>query len=48
MGQYPQLGRAAARDIPGSRLVELPDAGHIPHLETPQKFHDALLNFLRR
>jgi pimeloyl-ACP methyl ester carboxylesterase len=48
MGQYPQLGRAAARDIPGSRLVELPDAGHIPHLETPQKFHNALLEFLRR
>lgn len=46
MGQYPQLGRAAARDIPGSKLVELPNIGHIPHLEAPRKFHQELLSFL--
>jgi pimeloyl-ACP methyl ester carboxylesterase len=33
LGQYPQLGRAAARDIPRSRLIELRNVGHIPHLE---------------
>jgi pimeloyl-ACP methyl ester carboxylesterase len=48
MGQYPQLGRAAARDIPGSRLVEMNNVGHIPHLEVPAQFHTALLDFLRR
>jgi pimeloyl-ACP methyl ester carboxylesterase len=46
MGQYPQLGRAAARDIPGSKLVELPNTGHIPHIEAPAQFNTILLNFL--
>lgn len=47
LGQYPQLGKAAARDIPDSRLVELVNVGHIPHLEAPQKFHQSLLDFLK-
>lgn len=47
LGQYPQLGRDAAQDIPGSKLVELPNVGHLPHLEAPEKFHDALLQFLK-
>jgi pimeloyl-ACP methyl ester carboxylesterase len=46
LGQYPELGRAAARDIPGARLVELPNVGHIPHLEMPEQFHRELLEFL--
>lgn len=48
MGQYPQLGRTAQRDIPNSQLVELPNIGHIPHLEAPEKFRAALLNFLKK
>jgi pimeloyl-ACP methyl ester carboxylesterase len=48
MGQYPRLGREAARDIPGSTLVEMKDVGHIPHLEAPDAFHKALLSFLSR
>jgi pimeloyl-ACP methyl ester carboxylesterase len=47
LGQYPQLGRAAARDIPRSRLIELRNVGHIPHVEAPEQFHNALLDFLR-
>ena len=46
LGQYPQLGLAAAQDIPDSQLVELENVGHIPHLEAPEKFHNALLDFL--
>lgn len=46
LGQYPQLGRAAATDIPNSKLVELENVGHIPHLESPDAFHQALLAFL--
>ncbi|MGH8727542.1 MAG: alpha/beta fold hydrolase [Burkholderiales bacterium] len=46
LGQYPQLGRAAAKDIPGAKLVELDNVGHIPHLESPGRFHRALLDFL--
>lgn len=45
-GQYPQLGKAAARDIPQCKLVEIPNVGHIPHLEAPGQFHEVLLNFL--
>jgi pimeloyl-ACP methyl ester carboxylesterase len=47
LGNYPQLGRAAARDIPGAKLVEINDCGHIPHVEAPAAFHDALLSALR-
>lgn len=46
LGQYPLLGRAAAKAIPGARLVEIPDCGHLPHVEAPDAFHDALLRFL--
>jgi len=47
LGQYPLLGKAAAKDIPNSRLVELEKVGHIPHLEAPEEFHRALLDFLK-
>ncbi len=47
LGQYPQLGRAAAKEISGAKLVELTNVGHIPHLESAHRFHDALLDFLR-
>ncbi len=47
LGQYPQLGQAAAHDIPNAKLVELPGVGHIPHLQAPQAFHKALLDFLK-
>jgi pimeloyl-ACP methyl ester carboxylesterase len=48
LGQYPELGRRAAAAIPGSKLVELPGVGHIPHAEAAPRFHEALLDFLRR
>ena len=47
LGQYPQLGKQAARDIPGSKLVELQRVGHIPHLEATNEFHRAVQDFLR-
>jgi pimeloyl-ACP methyl ester carboxylesterase len=46
MGQYPDLGKQTAKAIPNAKLVELPGVGHIPHLQTPEKFHEALLRFL--
>ncbi|UCD68876.1 MAG: alpha/beta hydrolase [Betaproteobacteria bacterium] len=46
LGQYPQLGRQAHAAIKGSRLLEWGDAGHAPQLEVPERFHDALLEFL--
>jgi pimeloyl-ACP methyl ester carboxylesterase len=46
-GQYPELGRQTARLIPVARLAELPNVGHIPHLEAKEQFHRELLNFLK-
>ncbi|MBT1072659.1 alpha/beta fold hydrolase [Pelotalea chapellei] len=47
VGQYPELGRKTARQIPRARLVALDNAGHIPHMEQTEKFHGALLDFLK-
>lgn len=46
VGQYPELGRKTAKLIPGAKLVEIANVGHIPHMEQKEKFHEALLNFL--
>jgi len=46
VGQYPQLGRKTAGLIPGAMLVEVPNVGHIPHLEAKERFHQELLAFL--
>jgi pimeloyl-ACP methyl ester carboxylesterase len=47
LGNYPELGRAAAAAIPGARLVELGDIGHAPHLEAFDIFIEPLRMFLR-
>ena len=47
MGNYPELGRRVAKEIPNAKLVEIERCGHIPHFEAPEKFHAALLDFLR-
>ena len=47
MGDYPALGKAAARRIPNARLVEIQEAGHLPQVESFQKYIQALLDFIR-
>ena len=46
LGDYPSLGRKAARAIPGARLVEVKDAGHLPQVEAFDAYRKALLDFL--
>jgi pimeloyl-ACP methyl ester carboxylesterase len=46
MGNYPELGRKVAKQIPNAKLLEIEQCGHIPHFEQPEKFHRALLEFL--
>src|SRR5687768_12827490 len=46
MGNYPELGKATAKRIKDSKLVELDNVGHLPHIESYTKFIDPLLNFL--
>ena len=47
LGDYPALGREAARRIPHARLVEFPNLGHAPQIQAPEAFHKALLDGLR-
>ena len=47
VGQYPELGKKTARAIPGAKLVEIPNAGHLPQFEAKEKFQQALLGFLQ-
>jgi pimeloyl-ACP methyl ester carboxylesterase len=47
LGNYPQLGKAAAARIPNARLIEFPDLGHAPQIQAPDVFHAALLQGLR-
>lgn len=46
LGNYPLLGRAAAKRIPNAKLIEFPDLGHAPQIQAPDRFHDALLKAL--
>jgi pimeloyl-ACP methyl ester carboxylesterase len=43
LGNYPELGRDAARRIPSAKLVEFPDLGHAPQIQAPNEFHEQLL-----
>jgi len=38
--------QAAHERMPGSRLVTFPRSGHMPHLDEPQRFSEALLEFI--
>ena len=46
LGYFPQLGKDAQKRIPGAKLVEFENVGHVPHLEAPDRFHAAILEFL--
>lgn len=46
LGNYATLGPAAARAIPGARLVTFPELGHSPQVQDPKRFHASLLEQL--
>lgn len=46
MGDYPALGRAAARLIPGARLVEITESGHVPQVDSFPRYIRALTDFI--
>lgn len=48
MGNYPQLGKAAAKKIKNSTLIELEGVGHLPHIEAFDKFIAPLQSFLKK
>ncbi|AMM52392.1 alpha/beta hydrolase [Rufibacter sp. DG15C] len=47
LGNYPALGKETAKKIPNSKLVELANVGHLPHIEAYSKFITPLLQFLK-
>jgi pimeloyl-ACP methyl ester carboxylesterase len=48
LGNYPRLGKEAARRFPHGTLVEFPELGHAPQIQDPDQFHAALLKGLAR
>lgn len=48
LGNYPVLGKAAAKRIPNSTLVEIENVGHLPHIEAYPKFIVPLMDFLKK
>jgi pimeloyl-ACP methyl ester carboxylesterase len=36
-----------AREVPGARKEVIPDAGHHPNMEHPERFNELVLSFLR-
>ncbi|MFJ2264477.1 alpha/beta fold hydrolase [Streptomyces sp. NPDC087844] len=44
----PAYGRAVAHVIPGAQFVEIPEAGHLPHLEAPEATWAAIDPFLTK
>jgi len=47
LGNYPALGKATAAKIKNSKLVEIENVGHLPHIEAYDKFLTPLLEFLK-
>ena len=47
LGDYPRLGKQAAKRFPHATLVEFPELGHAPQIQDPARFHQALLAGLR-
>jgi pimeloyl-ACP methyl ester carboxylesterase len=42
LGNYAELGKEAARAIPGARLIPLEGLGHSPMIQAPERFYKAL------
>lgn len=47
MGQYQELGKKTQLEIKGSKLVELENVGHLPHIEVYPQFFNALYDFIK-
>lgn len=47
MGLYQHLGKETQQKIKGSKLVELDNVGHLPHIEAFERFIKPLVSFLK-
>ncbi|MFK3726031.1 alpha/beta fold hydrolase [Pseudomonas monteilii] len=46
LGNYAALGPSVVRQIPRGELITFEGMGHAPQIETPERFHQALLGWL--
>lgn len=46
MGRYDKLGKITQNKIPNSKLVELENVGHLPHIESFERFMKPLKDFI--
>ncbi|MFB9052384.1 alpha/beta fold hydrolase [Formosa undariae] len=47
MGLYNELGKQTKNTIPNAQLVELDNIGHLPHIESFERFITPLITFLK-
>ncbi|WP_276166652.1 alpha/beta fold hydrolase [Zobellia alginiliquefaciens] len=47
MGLYSQLGKTTQERIPNAQLVEIDNIGHLPHIESFERFIKPLVQFLK-
>ena len=47
MGQNQELGKKTQQQVTGSKLVEIENVGHLPHIELYDKFWSALYDFIK-
>ncbi|AOC93179.1 Haloalkane dehalogenase [Flavobacterium anhuiense] len=47
MGNYAELGKKTQKEIPNAKLVEIPNTGHLPHIESFDSFIKSLIVFLK-
>ena len=47
MGNYAELGKKTQKAIPNSKLAEIPNTGHLPHIESFDSFIKSLIVFLK-
>jgi pimeloyl-ACP methyl ester carboxylesterase len=48
MGLYNKLGKKTHKAIPNSTLIELENIGHLPHIESFDRFIKPLTDFLKK
>lgn len=48
MGNYMELGKKTQKAIPNAKLVEVPNTGHLPHIESFDSFIKPLIVFLKQ
>ncbi len=46
LGNNPELARRASKRIANAKLIEFADLGHVPQIEAPERFNEALLQWL--